>query len=80
MDLPVRNITVGVMYLSSADEPEQISIFDSLEDKERIEKAERTMEELNLKYGGEIVTTASLLKQDNVPARRRKIKYNEEKD
>ena len=28
--LPVRNITVGVMYLSSADEPEQISIFDSL--------------------------------------------------
>ena len=78
--MPVRNVTVGVMYLSSDDEPEQLSIFDNLENKERIEKAERTMEKLNLKYGGEIVTTASLLKQDNVPSRRRKIKYNEEKD
>ena len=75
----VRNVTIGVMYLSSEDKPEQITIFDAIGQKDKVEKAERVMEELNLRYGYEVVKNATLVSVDSLPKSRRKIKYNEDK-
>ena len=76
---PVRNITIGTMYLTKDTEPEQLTIFENYTKKEKIEKAEKVMEELNMKYGNEIITTAVLLDDKNLPANRRKIKYGSKK-
>jgi DNA polymerase-4 len=75
----IRTVTIGVTNLSSEDKPEQLSVFDCIENKSKIEKAEKVMEELNLRYGEEIVKNATLLKNDNLPNSRRKMKYNGEK-
>ena len=75
----VRNVTIGVMYLVPEDKPEQLSIFDALNQKDKVEKAEKTMEELNQRFGTEIVKNASLIDVDSLPNSRRKIKYNEDK-
>lgn len=74
----VRNVTIGVMYLSSEDKPEQITIFDAIGQKDKVEKAERVMEELNLRYGSEVVKNATLVSVDSLPKSRRKIRYNED--
>ena len=73
----VRNVTIGVMYLSSENTPEQITIFDTIEQKDKVEKAEKVMEKLNLRYGSEVVKNASLISVDSLPNSRRRIKYNE---
>ena len=78
-DNKVRNVTIGVMYLVPEDKPEQMSIFDALNQKDKVEKAEKTMEELNQRFGTEIVKNASLIDVDSLPNSRRKIKYNEDK-
>ena len=75
----IRTVTIGVTNLSSEDKPEQISVFDCIENKSKIEKAEKVMEELNLRYGEEVVKNATLMKNDNLPNSRRKMKYNGEK-
>lgn len=75
----IRNVTIGVTNLSQEDRPEQLSIFDCMENKGKIEKAEKVMEELNMRFGEEIVKSATLLKNDNLPNSRRKMKYNGEK-
>lgn len=75
----IRNVTIGVTNLSQEDMPEQLSIFDCMENKGKIEKAEKVMEELNMRFGEEIVKSATLLKNDNLPNSRRKMKYNGEK-
>lgn len=75
----VRNVTIGVMYLSDEDKPEQMTIFDAIGQKDKVEKAEKVMEELNLRYGSEIVKNATLISVDTLPKSRRKIKYNEDK-
>lgn len=75
----VRNITISVMYLTPETEPEQMSIFDNLQDKDKVEKAERVMEELNIKYGFEIVKNARLMETDELPNSRRRINFDEEK-
>ena len=75
----IRTVTIGVTNLSSEDKPEQLSVFDCIENKSKIEKAEKVMEELNLRYGEEVVKNATLMKNDNLPNSRRKIKYNGEK-
>lgn len=75
----IRTVTIGVTNLSSEDKPEQLSVFDCIENKSKIEKAEKVMEELNLRYGEEIVKNATLMKNDNLPNSRRKMKYNDEK-
>ena len=67
------------MYLVPEDKPEQMSIFDALNQKDKVEKAEKTMEELNQRFGTEIVKNASLIDVDSLPNSRRKIKYNEDK-
>ena len=77
---PVRNITIGTMYLVSEKAPQEISIFDHMQNKDKVEKAEKAMEDLNKKYGGEIVKAATLLEKNNSPKNRRMIKYNDEKD
>lgn len=74
----VRNVTIGVMYLAAEDKPEQMSIFDAIYQKDKVEKAEKVMEDLNLRYGTEIVKNASLIEVDTLPNSRRKIKYNED--
>ena len=74
----VRNVTIGVMYLADEDKPEQMSIFDDIYQKDQVEKAEKVMEDLNLRYGTEIVKNASLIEVDTLPNSRRKIKYNED--
>lgn len=78
-DRNIRTVTIGVTNLSHEDTPEQLSIFDCIENKSKIEKAEKVMEELNLRYGEEIVKSATLMKEDNLPNSRRKMKYNGEK-
>lgn len=75
----IRTVTIGVTNLSSEDKPEQLSVFDCIENKSKIEKAEKVMEELNLRYGEEVVKNATLMKNDNLPNSRRKMKYNGEK-
>ena len=77
-DKKIRNVTVSVMYLTPEDAMEQTSIFDTLYQKDKVEKAEKVMESLNIKYGSEIVKNASLISVDTLPKTRRKIKYNEE--
>ena len=67
------------MYLSSEDKPEQITIFDAIGQKDKVEKAERVMEELNLRYGSEVVKNATLVSVDSLPKSRRRIRYNEDK-
>ena len=76
-DRNIRTVTIGVMYLSSEDAPEQLSIFDALNQKDKVEKAEKVMEDLNIRYGTEIVKNASLISVKELPKSRRKIKYNE---
>ena len=73
---PVRNITIGTMYLTQETEPIEMTVFEDFNKKEKVEKAEKTMEELNLRFGSEVVTTATLLKENNLPKTRRKIKYD----
>lgn len=77
---PVRNITVGTMYLVKDEEPQEMTIFDHMQNKEKIEKAEKTMEELNKKYGSEVVKAATLLENNYSPKNRRMIEYNENKN
>lgn len=75
----VRNVTIGVMYLSVENKPEQMTIFDAIGQKDKVEKAEKVMEELNLRYGTDIVKNATLISVDSLPKSRRRIKYNEDK-
>ncbi len=77
---PVRNVTIGTMYLTASDEPVEMTIFDDYEKKEKVEKLESVIEKLNNKYGSEIVTTATLLDDSYLPESRRRIKYNVEKN
>lgn len=77
---PVRNVTVGTMYLVPDDEPVELNILDNYIKDEKIEKLESVVEKINEKYGEEVVTMATLLDDSNLPKARRKIKYNDEKD
>lgn len=73
----IRSVTIGVINLVTDDAPEQISIFDIYYNKEKVEKAERVMESINLKYSKEMVKNASLINIGVMPDSRRKIKYDE---
>ena len=78
-DRTIRTVTVAAIYLVPEGTPEQIGIFENHAKKEKIEKAEKCMEDLNLKFGTEIVNNASIMKVDNLPNARRKIKYDNKK-
>ncbi len=64
------------MYLVKESEPVEMTVFENFAKKEKLEKAEKTMEELNLRFGNEVVTTATLLNNNYLPDNRRKIKYD----
>ena len=72
---PIRSVTVTAINLMSLGTPEQLTLFDELDKKEKIEKAEKAMEGLNLRYGDEIVFNATLYEDSNLPENRRKMKY-----
>ena len=74
---PVRNVTISVMYLTEDDEPIEMTVFDDFQKKEKVEKIEKLMEDINKKYGSEIVTTATLLEDNYIPENRKKVKYGE---
>ena len=75
-DRNIRTVTIGVMYLKPDKEPEQLSIFDNHEKKEKIEKVEEMIDKLNFKYGFDVVKNASLMSVDELPDSRRKINYD----
>ena len=74
-DKNVRNVTISALHLISENSPEQLNIFDNNEQKEKIEKIEKCVEEINKKYGGTVIKNAILYSLDNVPESRRKINY-----
>ena len=76
---PIRTITIGVIYLKKQNEPIELNFFEDNEFKEKIEKAENCMKELNIKYGSEVVKNATLIKKNKLPNSRRKINYDNKK-
>ena len=72
----IRTVTVGAINLIEEGTPEQIGIFDNNERKEKIEKAEKCMEDLNIRFGTDIVKNASIMEVENLPNARRRIKYD----
>lgn len=74
----VRNVTISANMLIEENTPEKISIFDNIEKDAKIEKMERCMETINLKFGEALVKNATLMEDNHIPEKRRKMKY--EKD
>lgn len=77
---PIRTVTIGAINLIEKGTPEAIRIFDDIEKKEKIEKAEKCMEDINFKYGEGIVMNARLMDDTNLPNARRKIKYDKDRE
>lgn len=76
---PVRNVTIGAVKLIENGTPEAIRIFDDINKKEKLEKAEKCMEDINYKYGENLVMNATLMEKSTLPNERRKIKYDKTK-
>lgn len=67
---PVRLIGIRSGKLQSIDEPEQLSIFDYMEEsvtanEDKRKKADEAMDRINAKYGNRLITKAGLMKHDN---------------
>lgn len=67
---PVRLIGIRSGKLQSIDEPEQLSLFDYMENKvtaneDKRKKADEAMDMINTKYGNRMITRAGLMKYDN---------------
>ena len=75
-DRYIRTVTIAAINLVPEDTIEQITIFDYQDKKEKIEKAEECMENLNQKYGFDVVKNASIMELRNLPTARRKINYD----
>ena len=75
-DKPIRTVTVSAIYLSDNSSPEELTILEDNNFKEKIEKVERCAQDINIKYGQELVKNATLIKNDNLPNIRRKINYD----
>lgn len=78
-DKPIRSVTVSAIYLTDENTPIQLNLFEDNRFKEKIEKVEECIQNLNVKYGQEIVKNATLIKNDNLPKARRKIDYEIDK-
>ena len=76
---PVRTVTISAIYLTNEDVPIQLNVLEDNGFKEKLEKAEKCVQDLNLKYGSEIVKNATLITNDNLPNSRRKIDYEKNK-
>lgn len=64
---PVRSVTVRAINLISANTPRQLSFFDDAEKKEKLDKLGCTMVDMRKKFGGNIVTYATLLGDMKTP-------------
>lgn len=67
---PVRLIGIRSGKLQSIDEPEQLSLFDYMENnvtanEDKRKKADEAMDMINTKYGNRMITRAGLMKYDN---------------
>lgn len=71
----VRNVTISTSSLIEEGTPEKISIFDDIERNDKIEKMEKCMETINLRYGDALVKNAILMEENHIPTKRRRIKY-----
>ena len=78
-DKPIRTVTISAIYLTDEDIPIQLSIFEDNSFKEKLEKAEKCVQDLNIKYGSEIVKSATLISNENLPNSRRRIDYEKHK-
>ncbi len=76
---PIRTITISAINLKHENEPIELNLFENNEFREKIEKIEKCRQNLNMKYGAEIVKSATLIKNKNLPSTRRKIDYDNEK-
>ena len=76
---PVRTVTISAIYLTNEDVPIQLNVLEDNGFKEKLEKAEKCVQDLNLKYGSEIVKNATLITNNNLPNSRRKIDYEKNK-
>lgn len=74
-DEPIRTLTVTASSLIDEGSIEQIGFFDDYERKTRIERLEKCMEDINEKYGEEVVKNAGLFNNEMLPESRRKMKY-----
>ena len=74
-DKPIRTVTVSAIYLIDDNTPIQLNLFEDNSFKEKIEKIEKCVQDLNVKYGQEIVKNATLIKNENLPKSRRKTDY-----
>ena len=74
-DKNIRTVTVSAIHLIDENTPEQLSIFEDNSKKEKIEKAEKCMQDINKKYGADVVKNAQLYLVENIPDARRKINY-----
>ena len=74
-DKPIRTVTVSAIYLSDEDMPVELSLFEDNSYKEKLEKIEKCVQDINVKYGQDIVKNATLIKNDNLPKARRKTDY-----
>ena len=72
---PIRTLTITVSSLIDEGSIEQIGFFDDYERKTRIEKLEKCMEDINKRYGEEIVKNAALYNNEMLPESRKKMKY-----
>lgn len=71
----IRTLTITASSLIEEGTIEQIGILDDYERKTRIEKLEKCIEDINEKYGEELVKNAGLYDNVILPESRKKIKY-----
>lgn len=65
---PVRALSVRAINLASADLPQQINMNFDMARHERLERLDKTVLELNQKYGGNTVFEATVLNGTKMPA------------
>lgn len=68
--LPIRALTVTAIELVSEREPEQTSLFCSVEDKLRSERLGRSIDKIRKRYGGRAIVPAVVLGDDKLPSGR----------
>ena len=74
---PIHTLTISATNLIEEGTPEQIGIFDDFDRKTRIENLERCMEDINFKYGEEVVKNGGIFENELLPKARRKVKFED---
>lgn len=74
---PIHTLTISATNLIEEGTPEQIGIFDDFDRKTRIENLERCMEDINFRYGEEVVKNGGIFENELLPKARRKVKFED---